>query len=441
MIASRTVLYLVLVTPFRRVSTHSVLDRPRQDARIPKLAAPDPLALAQAAHLVRRTSVGVHPERIARLGSRSWDDAISEVLTEARERSNNLQPVPEFEEYDGAVVWWVKQLLDKENGLLDRMSWFWHTVLTTSGEKAEPKLLGPQINLFRSKGIGNFRDLLQSFVIDGALLQYLDGAGSEAFNPNENLGRELMELFTLGRGHYSQDDVRVAARALAGWDVDENLKVIFRPESSFNAPALFRGVQADWTTELIVDALCDDPLTAINISNKLWDHLVGTTRDQSEVDKLGLWWHEQDLEILPLVERILRSDEFAEAHYSRPKSGFEWWASMITATGREWEDLWPLQYLGQMPYLPPNVGGWPGGDRWLGPGSLLSRLSVAFGLDSIGSGPWPTEAVLEQCGLYDISTNSVAVLDGVGQNYDLEAQDRRILRWRVALTCPEFNQL
>ncbi len=427
MIASRLVFYVHEVASTRQVSTNELLDQ---------------AAMARAAHLLRRTSVGVHPERISRLANLSWDDAISDVLAEAQARRDELEPVPEFESDDAPVIWWVRQLLGDSNGLLDRMSWFWHTVLTTSIDKVDARLIGPQVRLFQARGLSNFRHLLHGFVTDGALLQYLDGAGSEAFNPNENLGRELMELFTLGRGHYSQDDVRVAARALAGWSVDdESGEVVFNPESSFNAPALFRGEQADWNTEGVVDALCDDPLTAINISGKLWDHIVGTPREQSEIEELGNWWYQQDLEIIPLLERILRSENFANAQFSRPKSGFEWWASMITATNTEWDNLWSLRYLGQAPYLPPNVGGWPGGDRWLGPGSMLGRLSAAFGLEQVGSGPWPTEAVLERCGLFDVSANTKAVLEGVGQNQDLQPQDRRLLRWRVVLTCPEFNQL
>ncbi len=399
-------------------------------------------ALGQAAHLVRRTSVGVHPEHIAEMAELSWDDAISRVLSDAQGQVEAVEPPPKSDDLDETILWWIKQLLGPSNGLLDRMSWFWHGVLTTS-YKAENELIGPQIHLLRSKGLGNYRDLLQAFVIDGALLQYLDGAGSQAHNPNENLGRELMELFSIGRGNYSQDDVQIAARALAGWQVDEG-KVSYHQEDAFHGPALFRGRQEDWNTKNLVDSLCDDPLTAINISSKLWDHLVGTSRSQDDADSLGEWWHEQGLDILPLVERILRSDEFADAKFSRAKSGFEWWATMMTATNTTPESPWELNQLGQTPYQPPNVGGWPTGNSWLSPGSILTRTATVQnfgGFEEIESSPWPTAAVLQRCGLYEVSPETEAVLDGVGRHHDLEPETRRLLRWRVALCSPEFNQL
>ncbi len=399
-------------------------------------------ALGQAAHLVRRTSVGVHSDRIAEMAELSWDDAISRVLSDANQQLGALKSPPKTDDLDEIILWWINQMISPTNGLLDRMSWFWHGVLTTS-LKAQTELIGPQIHLLRSKALGNYRDLLQAFVIDGALLQFLDGTGSQAHNPNENLGRELMELFSIGRGNFTQDDVQIAARALAGWQVDEG-KVSYHQEDAFHGPALFRGEQKDWDTKTLVNSLCDDPLTAIHISTKLWDHLVGTGRSQDDADGLGQWWHEQGLDILPLVERILRSDEFADAKFSRAKSGFEWWASMMTATNREPENPWVLNQLGQMPYQPPNVGGWQQGDSWLAPGSILTRTSSVRSLtelDQIGPGPWPTSAVLEQCGLHDVSPATKAVLDGVGRHQDLQPEARRLLRWRVALCSPEFNHL
>lgn len=412
----------------------------------PKRMQSSPERLGMAAHLLRRSCIGLHSDRVSELAVMSWDDAISDVVRTAKADATEYKRAgspPAFEGSDEAISWWLEMLLRPESGLLDRMNWFWHGVLTTSVDKADSELIGPQIHLLRSHSLGNFRDMLHGFVVDGALLQYLDGNRSQAFNPNENLARELMELFTIGRGNYSQDDVRVGARALAGWYVEDG-DVHFDTASAFNAPALFRGAQDDWDTPSLVDALCDDPLTAIHISNRLWAELVGTDRTQTEIDKLGNWWHDQNLEITPLVEKILRSNEFANARYNRPKTGFEWWATMITATGSDPTQLWDLMTLGQMPYRPPNVGGWPGGDRWLSPGSMLGRASIAFNLDDLLAGtdqPWPTRDVLDRCGISDASTETAQILDAAGSGYDLAPEERRVLRWRIALCTPEFNQL
>ncbi len=409
--------------------------------RITRLAPAPASAFDQAAHLVRRTSLGIHTDRIERYATMSFDAAIDEVLADGVQRSASAQPPPDDYEPETIGDWWLEQLIGTSGNLSGRMSWFWHSVLTTSAEKSGKILIVRQMELFRTHGLGNFRDLLQRFVVDGALLQYLDGDGSEAYNPNENLGRELMELFTVGRGNFTEDDVRVAARALAGWVVNR-ATVSFRPENAINLPATFRGRQDTWDTAMIVDALCDDPLTAINISGRLWDSLVGVPQTESEERSLGLWWHGNGLDIAALVQRILKTEEFRSSRHARPKTGFEWWADVITATGEGRDDLRSLRALGQMPYYPPNVGGWADGPYWLMAGSLMSRAAFAFDGDSysqISGGPWTTTAILRRCGLDSVSATTRDVLDSAGQNTDLNAESRERLRWRLALISPEFN--
>jgi uncharacterized protein (DUF1800 family) len=409
--------------------------------RITRLAPAPASAFDEAAHLVRRTSLGIHPDRIERYATMSFEAAIEGVVHDGVQRSASAEPPPDDYEAETIGDWWLEQLIGPNGNLSDRMSWFWHSVLTTSAEKAGKILIIRQMELFRTHGLSNFRDLLQRFVVDGALLQYLDGDGSEAHNPNENLGRELMELFTVGRGNYTEDDVRVAARALAGWVVNR-ATVSFRPESAFNSPAIFRGRQDSWDTAMIVDALCDDPLTAINISGRLWDSLVGVPQTELEARSLGLWWHENGLDIAALVEKILRTEAFRSSRLARPKTGFEWWADVVTATGEGQDDLWSLWTLGQMPYYPPNVGGWADGPYWLMPGSLMSRAAHAFDGDSYGQiagGPWTTTAILRRCGLDSVSATTRDVLDSAGQNTDLDTESLERLRWRLALISPEFN--
>lgn len=409
----------------------------------------------EAAHLVRRTSLGVFAKRItevADLLEDSWDKAVAAIMDKGAQRVANYSEPPIFGEDDDEEIgrWWIDQLIDQDNGIAERMTWFWHTVLTTSINQVDPVLIAKQVHLLRSHSLGNFRDLLQGFVIDGALLQFLNGDGSQAFNPNENLGRELMELFTIGRGNYTQDDVRVAARALAGWVVEDDA-VRFDTAAAFNSPTIFRGEQADWSTRSIVDALCDDPLTAINISSKLWTELVGTERSSDQVQELGLWWHAQKLDISSLVERILKTEEMRGSERSRPRTGFEWWAGVVTATGADSSNLWDLFTLGQLPYHPPNVGGWGHGDRWLSPGSMLSRSLMVFDFDdfdsasdrsdSANAAPWSTERILQECGLYGLSPQTLDVLDQAGRGRDLDAESISRLRWRIALSSPEFNYL
>ena len=125
------------------------------------------------------------------------------------------------DDYDALLNGWIRQLRHPEAALHERLTWFWHGHLTTSTDKASfVPALWRQQRLLRRHALGNFRDLLRDITTDAAMLVYLDGDGSVADAPNENFSRELMELFTLGRGSYGEADVRAGARALAGWSVD-----------------------------------------------------------------------------------------------------------------------------------------------------------------------------------------------------------------------------
>ncbi len=382
-----------------------------------------------------------HPDRIDALADRSWDDAVGSVL----DQPDRPGTVPETDDWPDATRWWLRRMTEPEAGLQDRMAWFWHGLLTTNAHKvAESSLVARQLQLLRDGALGNYRDLLHGFVTSGALLEYLDASYSMAANPNENLARELMELFTLGRGHYNQDDVRAAARALAGWVVDDG-EVEFRRDHAFIAPLVFLGDQADWDTASIVDRLCDDPATAERVAGRLWTNLVGTEPPPEDGADLGRWWQDRDLEIRPLVERIVTSPEFERSRFARPRTGLEWFAAAAVATGFPIDDQWQLERLGQHPYLPPNVAGWPDDDRWLAAGSLLARASIASSIDLGDALPddpdrWaePGE-ILARCGLDGASAATVAALRRVADTPDIDPETTRLVRWRLALTCPEFQ--
>lgn len=396
---------------------------------------------ARAAHLLRRTTLTVDRDRIDRFSELSWDDGVTRLLDDAAD--GPVGPTPEPGDDWGAVIrGWLERLLDPDGGLADRLTWFWHTVLTTNQDKVDgEQLVADQLAVLRTNATGNYRTLLHQFVTSGALLEFLDASHSVASNPNENLGRELMELFTLGPGNYTQDDVRAAARALAGWVVEDDA-VEWRRENGFIAPLLFRGVQDNWDTAKIVDHLCDQPETAATISAKLWHHLIGTDLTTDGAAELGRWWQSEDLEILPLVARILTDPSAEGLRLNRPRTGLEWYCATHSLLQGAEVEPWHLQAVGQAPYHPPNVGGWPTGDHWLLPGSLLGRLSLVanLNLDLIGPGRSGTVSdVLDRCGLFEVSPSTVAVLDAAATDPSLSPEAARLTTWRLALTSPEFH--
>jgi len=282
-------------------------------------------------------------------------------------------------------------MMSPSSGLYERMVWFWHTHLTTHhAEVTSDVLVSRQLELLRTHAMGNFRDLLQGFVVDGALLQYLDGDGSLASKPNENLARELMELFTVGLGNFTEDDVRTAARALAGWTVDqETNEVVFDRERAFIAPLLFRGKQADFDTGMIVDHLCDDLATAAYVSNKLWHHLAGGWLDEPSAGGDG-------------------------SVVAEPGPGDQ-------AVGRPHRRTPAVRAQRVRP--PPHRAA-----RWSSPSTLPTSMSRC-----------PARSITSWTGLYSVGQETLDALNRVGVGADLDEESRAEIRWRLAFSSPEFQ--
>ena len=301
-----------------------------------------------------------------------------------------------------------------------------------------------QLNTLRSKALGNYRDLLQAMMVDPAMLKYLDAESNRAKKPNENLAREIMELFTVGLGHYTEDDVRAGALALAGWRVDkERLDAWFDADRAYDGEVTFLGETRRWESVDIVDRLCDHPATAARIASIVWQHFTGSPPSSEERADLGLWWQSQNLEIKPLLGRILQSEQFWADHYVRPRTGFEWYTAAADLLRFDPDDIWRARNLGQCPYEPPNVGGWPEGDRWLNPDSMLRRADQLFSLDfkDVPGGTTATvDEILNRCGLYVISDETMAALNSVGGIGDeVGAEGVPQLQWRIAMSSPEFQ--
>lgn len=349
------------------------------------------------------------------------------------------------EKSDETVVWWLRQIGAPESGLHERMAFFWHGLLPSHRYGVgKQQLVATQLNHIRANALGNYRNLLQGLVTDGAMIKYLDADSSSARNPNENLARELMELFSTGLGHYNEGDVRQAALAMTGWRVDnDTLAVYFDAERAHNEPVTFMGETKKWDVTSITDRLCDHPATAARISGSLWYHFTGKELDSAGRNELGAWWQGQNLEIKPLIERILLDDQMWADHYTRPRMGFEYYAAIQNILGLDPTKLWMPRNLGQALYEPPNVGGWPKGERWLNPDSMLRRSDMLFSTDfrQISGGETATlDEILNRCGLYVISDETMAALNAAASNSDdIGPQGVVQLQWRIALSSPEFQ--
>ncbi|MEM9565981.1 MAG: DUF1800 family protein [Actinomycetota bacterium] len=397
---------------------------------------------ARAALLARRATLRADPDLVASLVGLSREDAVAAIIgapvSTARATPN--------EKSDETVTWWLRQIGGTESGLHERMSFFWHTLIPTHRYSVNhQELVATQLNMIRDNSLGNYRNLLQGFVVDGAMIKYLDADSSTARRPNENLARELMELFSTGIGHYTETDVRQAALAMTGWRVDRDTHAVyFDPERAHTEPVTFLGDTRQWDVASITDRLCDHPATAARISGLLWYHLTGKTLNAGAAGELGVWWQDRSLEIRPLVERILLSDDFWSDHYTRPRSGFEYYAAVQNILGLDPTRLYQARDLGQQLYEPPNVGGWPGGERWLNPDSMLRRSQTLFGVDfrEVSGGTTATiDEILDRCGIYVVSDRTMAALAGADNPDGIGAEGVVQLQWRIALSSPEFQLL
>ena len=276
--------------------------------------------------------------------------------------------------------WWVEEMLATDQPLTERMVLFWHNHFTSSFQKVRyPAALFRQNALLRREALGNFATLLKDVARDPAMLIYLDGMRSVARQPNENFGRELLELFTLGEGHYSEADIKAAARAFTGWTVDRETGAFrSRDHEHDDGEKTFLGQTGRFDGEQIIAILLRHPRTAETIVEKLWREFVSLQPDPAEVKRLAALFR-QGYEIKPLMRSILLSAQFRDPanRGALIKSPIELIVGTVHVLGlpvpEKTQLVRMMQGLGQTPFDPPNVKGWPGGESWITTYTLLLR--------------------------------------------------------------------
>jgi len=405
---------------------------------------------AAPSKLVRRTCLSNDPALMGEIkgiiDSKGWAAAVDHIVDKPLDTSSvPHKSTDESKERNGYVIWYLEKVNSPKNALQEKMTFFWHGILTSDFSSAGGKrasMLAKQINLFRSKSLTNYRDLLQAFVIDGALVRYLNANTNTLKKPNENLSRELMELFTTGIGPYTETDIREAAKAMSGWGLTQNNEAIYRPDNGYSGTTTFMGETKNWDIKAITERLLNHQATADRISGFLWYDLVG---DKNPPSTLGSEWMSQNYDIKWLLKRILKDERFKDGnHYARTRSGFEYYAN-VRRVLRLGPEIYRSQNVGQSPWKPPNVAGWPSGDRWIDAGSLLSRtqlLNTDYKKFNPESKEVSVDDVLDDCGIFDVSDSTLQVMNSLNNDdnkFDVAGLTQ--LRYRVALSSPEANLL
>ena len=282
-------------------------------------------------------------------------------------------------------TWWLREMLTTPSPLTEKMTLFWHGHFATSQRKVRlGQLMYRQNVLLRREALGNFATMLHEVAKDPAMLVYLDNAGSRRGAPNENFAREVMELFTLGEGHYTEHDVKEAARAFTGWSLDRDTgRYFYRAAWHDDGVKTVLGNSGPLDGDQVLDTLLARPETARFIATKLWREFVSPTPDAVEVDRWAAIFRDSRYEVKPLLRAVLTSNAFwaSDNRGTLVKSPVDLIAGTLRAQGIRPMELRPAVMacatLGQNLFAPPNVKGWPGGDAWIDASTILGRKQFA----------------------------------------------------------------
>lgn len=286
---------------------------------------------------------------------------------------------------------WFNQLTEYDSVIREKMTFFWHDHFACRSRNSY--LAQQQINTLRQHALGSFKDLLMAVSKDPAMLQFLNNQQNKKDSPNENFAREVMELFTLGRGNYSEDDIKNAARAFTGWAFNPTSGVfVARPRQHDAGSKTFRGSTGNFSGEDIITMILEDKQTARFITRKIITFFVGTIPEELLIS-LSNDFYMSDYNIEKLLSAIYTSNWFYTKHYTgnRIKSPVELIAGIQTHTQGKFNNSLNITYLqkalGQVLLQPPNVSGWPNGKEWIDSSSLTFRMSLpGLLLNNIDSG-------------------------------------------------------
>lgn len=399
------------------------------------------------AHVYRRLGVGAHPDLVAETAN--TDEAIARSLDLSGKQRKQARPRPPQswdDVYDGIseydmIPWWIDQMAKPDRLIEERLTWFWHDHFAVSMHKVDfPYLVWEHLRLLREHATGNFAELLHAVAKDAAMIRYLDGNQNTNDAINENYAREVMELHTLGVGHYTQTDVVEAARCFTGWHINETRwndngdelrgrfedpksppwSGIFFPEDHDDGAKHLLGKSGNFDLDRALDVILEQPRTAEFVAGKLYRELVGLTPKPAMLGRIADRFR-SNYDILDLVGAIAEDPTFVsdEAIRTKVRTPVEKAVSLLEAfpknregSKEEWRDnlVWFFERLSYMPLNPPDPAGYPKGQRLLGPGDLVTAFALT-NLVEIPQDTMPVDDVLARFGLFTVSDQTRQVLD------------------------------
>jgi uncharacterized protein (DUF1800 family) len=278
------------------------------------------------------------------------------------------------------VSWWLDRMVVANHPLTERMTWFWHGHWATSVSKVlYPLTMQKQNNTLRQYALANFNDMARAMVVDGALNYWLDNEENYISSPNENLARELMELMTIGVNNFTQDDVTAAARALTGYSTNlPNGVVTFDEQQHYSKPLTVLNTTSKLDAQTLASLIVSKDLNEKFITDRMWFRFVSGT----SAPPTSLMASFKSRDIFHLVSALVQSSAWSDPKHSLVKSPIEWFVGACRALRVRPSSMnagnlqWALSQMGQIPFNPPNVGGWPYGQAWLSGVAFQYRFEV-----------------------------------------------------------------
>jgi uncharacterized protein (DUF1800 family) len=269
--------------------------------------------------------------------------------------------------------------------LVEKVALFWHGHFATGLQKVPAVLMTGQIDLFRARGLGDFRTLLQSVTRDPAMLVWLDNRFNYAKHPNENYAREVMELFTLGLGNYSEDDVKNAARSFTGITLDRSFQTVERPALHDAGVKTLLGRTGDFGADDAIAIIVSQPVHERFLCRKLLEFFVYSDPEPELIEALAAVYATSGYNVGRTLGTIFRSNVFysPRAYRALPKSPIEFVVGALRfarAPQVPVDTLVWLARMGQVLLAPPNVKGWDGGPTWINTSTLLARFNYVNAL-------------------------------------------------------------
>ncbi len=299
-------------------------------------------------------------------------------LTQDQKKQLRKQSVDDIKNLNLA---WLNEMINSEAQLREKMSLFWHGHFASRVVNIyfQQQLL----NVIRENALGNFGDLLREVSKSPSMLSFLNNQQNRKQHPNENFAREVMELFTMGRGNYTETDIREAARAYTGWGFNVKGEFVERPFLHDNGNKTFLGKTGNFDGDDIIDIILEQKATAKFITAKIYKYFVNDEVDNEKVEKLSEKFYRDNYNLQKLMNEIFLSDWFYQEKNigTRIKSPVELIAGVRRLIPMQLEkpesQLLFQRVLGQILFYPPNVAGWPGGKNWIDSSALMFRMRLA----------------------------------------------------------------